>query len=117
MVKVKAQSRGYVGGILREHGEVFEWPDGHKLGSWVEPIGSASEQPSESGKQDDGGKGKAKAEGKGKAKAVASANAAPFADAPEPEVIKGNGVKEVLGVAPDWMPPGADDGKPVQADD
>lgn len=38
MADVRATTRGYVGGVIREHGEVFAWPDGNKLGSWVEPV-------------------------------------------------------------------------------
>lgn len=35
---VRAKQRGYIGNVLREQGEKFEWPDGVKLGSWVEPV-------------------------------------------------------------------------------
>jgi len=38
MAKVRATARGYVGGVIRENGEVFEWPAGNKVGSWVEPV-------------------------------------------------------------------------------
>lgn len=35
---VKATTRGYVGGILREPGDVFEWPEGVPVGKWVKPY-------------------------------------------------------------------------------
>lgn len=38
MAKVRAIYRGYVGGMIREPGDVFDWPEGVKLGSWVEPA-------------------------------------------------------------------------------
>lgn len=38
MAKVRATTKGYVGGVLREMGEVFEWPEGNKMGKWVEPV-------------------------------------------------------------------------------
>lgn len=38
MVKVVATARGYIGLILRDPGNVFDWPDGLKLGSWVKPA-------------------------------------------------------------------------------
>ena len=38
MVKVVATSRGYIGLILREVGDAFDWPDDLKLGSWVKPA-------------------------------------------------------------------------------
>jgi hypothetical protein len=42
MVKVRALTRGFIGGVIREMGETFEWPEGHKMGSWVKPVGGAS---------------------------------------------------------------------------
>lgn len=35
MVKVVAKVRGYHGGLIREPGEVFDIPEGHKLPKWV----------------------------------------------------------------------------------
>ena len=104
MAKVRAISSGYVGLVLREAGDVFEWPEGQKLGSWVSPAkGEAGEvaavQDADDGKAKKGGR-------KGKAETVEAPTAAPFADAPEPEIAKGNGVEEALGgPAPDWLPP------------
>ncbi len=38
MVKVRAIAKGYIGGIIREVGDVFEWPEGNKVGKWVKPV-------------------------------------------------------------------------------
>lgn len=35
---VRAKTKGYVGLVLREAGEVFVWPDDVPMGSWVEPA-------------------------------------------------------------------------------
>ena len=35
---VRAKQRGYIGKVLREQGEEFTWPEGIKLGSWVDPV-------------------------------------------------------------------------------
>ena len=104
MAKVRAISRGYVGLVLREAGDVFEWPEGQKLGSWVKPF--KGELGEVAAVQDaDEGKSK-KGKGKGKAETVEAPTPTPFADAPEPEIAKGNGVEEALGgPAPDWLPP------------
>ena len=104
MAKVRAISRGYVGLVLREAGDVFEWPEGQKLGSWVKPF-KADLGEAVAVQDADEGKGK-KGKAKGKAETVEAPTAAPFADAPEPEIAKGNGVEEALGgPAPDWLPP------------
>lgn len=133
MVKVRALSKGYVGGMIREQGEVFDWPEGNKVGSWVKPVafggkgdhdgdgltGGSNPKDDETDADDDNdgdGNGKGKKRGK-KPKTVMAKTAEPFADAPEPEVIKGNGVQEALGKpAPDWFPP-EDDGAPVAVDE
>lgn len=122
MVKVRAQAKGYVGGILREPGDVFDWPEGNVIGSWVKPFAFG-------GKGDHDGDGLTggsvpadvddekpkKGKGKAKAETVEAPSAQPFADAPEPETIKGNGVQAALGVQPDWIAPSGDE-KPVSAD-
>lgn len=41
MSKVIALVRGYIGGVVRYQGDVFEWPHGVKLGRWVKLHGSA----------------------------------------------------------------------------
>ncbi len=120
MVTVRAIRKGYAGHEVREIGDVFEWPEGHKVGSWVVPVGSKVEEVAKDegkGKTDDD-KSAGKGKGKGKAETIKAATAEPFADAPAPQVVKkGNGVQDELGgPAPDWLPPSADD-KPVQADD
>lgn len=129
MVKVRALSKGYVGLVLREAGDVFEWPEDVKLGSWVqkvdrgEPFGGKGDHDGDGkaggsvpagGDDDDDGK-KAKRGRKGKADTVHQEVAEPFADAPPVRVH--NEVNEATGgTAPDWLPP-ADDSVPVQADD
>ncbi|MDX0262432.1 hypothetical protein GOC60_14710 [Sinorhizobium meliloti] len=114
MAKVRALMKGYVGGVLREHGEVFEWPEGNKVGSWVEPVAfggkgdhdgdglTGGSAPSDDGEKPKRGRGRAKAE------TVEAPEGEAFADAPAPETVKGNGVKEALGVAPDWIAPGSE---------
>lgn len=121
MAKVRAKSRGYVGLVLREAGEVFDWPEGVKLGSWVDPIGSkvvadgddahGGSKPVEPAGDDDA---KPKRGRKGKAETVQQETAEPFADAPPVRVA--NEINEATGgTQPDWLPPSDD--KPVQADD
>ena len=122
MVRVIATTKGYFGGVVVNSGEAFEcpddlWSDEKRRPKWaVASDGVEAPQADSAPKADEGNQPKGKGRGK-KAETVPAATAAPFADAPAPETIKGNGVSEALGIAPDWMPPSADDGKPVQADD
>lgn len=133
MAKVIAISKGYFGGVIREVGDKFEWPDDMKLGSWVtsaafggkgdhdgdgKPGGSkpddADKKPAQAKADGDGKPGKNR---KGKPETVQAAEAEPFADAPAPSTTEpqGNGVAEALGIEPDWVPPGSD--APVMADE
>jgi hypothetical protein len=98
MASVRALSTGYVGGVVRETGEVFEWPEGVPLGRWVEAV--AQIEP-------------AKVKARSKAAAAPVARPEPEAagvinDAPAPVV--GNGVDQELGKLggqprPDWIAP------------
>lgn len=121
MVKVRATTKGYVGGVIRETGDVFEWPESQPVGSWVAPVAfggkgdhdgdglTGGAVPSDDGKP---AKGKGK---KGKAETVQQEGAEPFADAPPVRVH--NEVNEATGgTQPDWLPPSADDA-PVMAED
>lgn len=135
MVKVRATAKGYVGGVLREPGDVFEWPEADKVGSWVKPVafGSKGDHDGDGltggsvatdgdGERDDGEKPKTGKAKKAKPETVKVPTAEPFADAPEPVAVAGNGLQAALGgVQPDWLPPegeggGAND-QPVMADD
>jgi len=128
MVKVRALTKGYVGNVIREIGDVFEWPKTDKVGSWVEPVefggkgdhdgdglngGSvpAADEP-KPGKAGKGGK-------KGKAETVNAPTAEPFADAPAPETVSGSTAQAAIGgIQPDWLPPGSGHSdEPVMADD
>lgn len=131
MAKVVAISKGYFGGVIREVGDKFEWPDETKLGSWVKPaefggkgdhdgdgkpggsVASADDDKAPADEKPAKGKGK----GKGKPETVQAAEAEPFADAPAPATSEpqGNGVKEELGVEPDWIAPGSE--APVMAEE
>jgi hypothetical protein len=46
-VNSRADTRyaGYDGEKRRVHGEVFEWPEGVKMGSWVQPVGDPLPEP------------------------------------------------------------------------
>lgn len=46
-VKSRADSiyAGYDGEKRRRHGEVFDWPDGKKLASWMRPEGTKIDEP------------------------------------------------------------------------
>lgn len=99
---VRATTRGYVGGVLREPGDVFVWPDGNALGSWVEVIDGKGEVV-EAETADEPEAVKPKAGGKKKAETVKAPTAAPFADPPEP-VRARNEVNDATGsTAPDWV--------------
>lgn len=37
-MRVKATAAGWCGEKLREKGEIFDLPDGSKLGSWMEKV-------------------------------------------------------------------------------
>lgn len=126
MVKVRALEKGYVGGVIREMGDAFEWPEGIKIGSWVKPVafGGKGDHDGDgltggstpAAETADAKPGKPAKPGKGKKpETVKAPEAEPFAEAPAPETVQGNGVKEALGVAPDWVAPGDD--TPVMAEE
>lgn len=113
MTLVRATAHGYFGGVVRSPGDTFEvpdelWFDKDRRPSWAEAVKFG-------GKGDHDGDGTVggsvqadakPAKGKGKkAETVEAPVAEPFGDAPEPGVAKGNGVKEALGVEPDWVAP------------
>ncbi|MDW9880489.1 hypothetical protein GOA90_25210 [Sinorhizobium meliloti] len=117
MAKVRALTRGYFGGIVREPGDVFSvpddlWDDEKRRPKWCAPAAFG-------GKGDHDGDGKPggsvpaaeapkRGRGRSKAETVETPETDAFADAPAPETVKGNGVKEALGVAPDWIAPGSE---------
>ena len=127
MVKVRALTKGYAGLILREVGDVFDWPEDTPVGKWVKPVafggkgdhdgdgltgGSKPQEPA--GDDDDDAKGKVKRGRKGKAETVQTETAEPFADPPPVRVS--NEINDATGgTQPDWLPPS--DNTPVQADD
>lgn len=41
MAEVRAKEKGYAGGMVREQGDKFSWPEGIPLGKWVEPVAFA----------------------------------------------------------------------------
>lgn len=103
-MKVIATERGYFGGAIREMGERFDvpdeiWNDEKRRPSWAQPAKSG-------GKVEADEKAAPEAE-KPKGRKVKAEPAEPFADAPEPVEVKsrGNGLKEALGVDPDWIAP------------
>lgn len=132
MVKVRATVRGYVGGVLREAGDVFEWPAGDKLGSWVQPLKFGGKGDHDGDGADGGGIPAAPAtaiadmtiaalreyaELNGidlagltrKADIVAAIEAGPrqvFGDAPQPQTVA-QAMKEVGAIQPDWIAPGS----------
>lgn len=108
MTLVRAINTGYFGGIVRAPGDTFDvpvelWADKKRRPSWAEVV----EFGGKGDHDDDGNVGGSKpTKGKGKKSDTIEAPVAePFADAPEPEVVKSNGVKEALGVEPDWVAP------------
>ncbi|QND53463.1 hypothetical protein HB779_17390 [Phyllobacterium sp. 628] len=107
MVKVLAKTRGYIAGILREHGDVFEWPDDVKLGRWVKEYTSgedpADTDPSEPVNEKPKKPGKAAKPGK--ATTVAAPVAEPFGDAPEPIRVTNEINAATGGTEPDWIAP------------
>lgn len=115
MTLVRAINTGYFGGIVRAPGDTFEvpdelWADEKRRPSWAEAVKFGGKGDHDG----DGNVGGSKpadeakpAKGRGrKAETVEAPVAEPFADAPEPVAVsKGNGVKEALGVEPDWVAP------------
>ena len=102
MAKVRANQRGYFGGMLREAGEVFTVPDGFKA-SWVDPVGKAVAEP-EADVAEPAADAEHPARGKGKVKpeTVQSPDAAPFAE----PVRVANEVNDITGqTEPDWVRP------------
>ena len=91
---VRAINRGYIGGIIREPGEEFDFPDAawadkQRRPSWVEPADASDADEDEPD-----------------AKPARRRGRPPKAKDDEPA---GSGVAEALGTDPDWLPPGADD--------
>lgn len=56
-IKVRATTRGYYGGQIREAGEEFEVEDRKHVGSWMDPAVEEKAAPKAESK---GGKGKGK---------------------------------------------------------
>lgn len=125
MVKLLVINKAYFGGILREAGEVIEYPDdryAERKPSWAVPdpktafggkgdhdgdgfVGGSKPREPEADEPAKGKRGR-----KPKAETVHAPTAAPFADAPTPQTIA-EAQKEIGGIAPDWLPPDAP--KPV----
>jgi hypothetical protein len=106
MTLVRAISVGYFGGVIREPGDKFEvddelWADKKRRPSWAEAV-KFGDKGDHDGDGKDGGSLPAD---ETKGKPGRKPKAEPFEEAPEPTVAKGNGVKETLGVEPDWVAP------------
>ena len=118
MVKVRATTKGYVGLVLREAGEVFDWPECDKVGSWVKPVAFGGKGDHDGDGLTGGSKPADEPEGKGKkgkGKTVQAPTAEPFADAPEPIRVENEINAATGGTEPDWIAPGGE--TPVPADD
>ena len=111
-MKVRATEKGYFGSMIREPGDEFVisdeiMEDERRRPSWVEPVKVKVAADADHDEADD--KPKDKPKGKPGRKKVAEVGTKADAetededeDDPKP---KGNGVVEVLGVAPDWEAP------------
>ena len=111
MVKVVALTRGYIGGIIREAGDEFVWPNGAKLGSWVKVVDGEAEPEADADADASADaepetpepEAAPKKPGRKKAETVTAPTAEPFADAPEPVRVK-NEVNDLTGgTQPDWV--------------
>lgn len=117
MANVKALTRGYFDGIIREYGEVFSiddeiMDDPKRRPKWVKLASAAVTEAAEIGEgegahDDDADKPK---KGKGgrkpKPETVQAPEAKPFADAPAPVRAKSE-INDALGTTqPDWLAPG-----------
>lgn len=111
MSDVIATQRGFYGNVLREVGDRFEiedeiMSDPKRRPSWVAPAKFGGKGDHDGDGKPGGSKPETAAEKKAREKAERSAaKAEPFADAPEPIEVRGNGVKEALPVEPDWVAP------------
>ena len=126
-VEVRANTKGYVEGKLRNDGERFMWPAGVPIGSWVDPVAfggkgdhdgdglTGGSKPADYDGDDAAKKGKDK-KGKGKAETVDAPTAEPFADAPAPVRVKNEINDATGGTEPDWIAQAGGD-TPVPADD
>jgi hypothetical protein len=115
MVKVIANTKGFIDGQIREMGERFNvddelWADEKRRPKWVREARKTAianeagepQAPAPAGEKEGG-----EPEGEGEQKAPG----APQATGKAGKAGKGNGVQEELGgPAPDWLPPG--DGAP-----
>lgn len=105
-IMVTAKERGFYGGMIRDENSppfLFDGPG--DMPPWMaEVTGEATVEP-EAVDQVDAVTPKGKGGRKAKAaEATQPDPAEPFADAPAPiDAPKGNGVKEALGVDPDWV--------------
>lgn len=95
MSKVRANQRGYFGGMVREAGDIFDVPDGAKA-SWWGPVGDADIAPAPAAKR------------KPKADTVAAPKAEPFGDAPAPVRVENEINAALSGTQPDWIDPDQD---------
>ena len=104
MAKVRANQRGYFGGMLREAGEAFTVPDGFKA-SWVDPVGKAVAEPEADVTEpaaDAEPPARGKGKGKGKPETVQAPEATPFAE----PVRVANEANDITGqTEPDWVRP------------
>lgn len=97
MSKVRANQRGYFGGMVREAGDIFDVPDGAKA-SWWGPVGD-DDAPAPAAPA---------AKRKPKADTVAAPTAEPFGDAPAPVRVENEINAALSGTQPDWIAPDQD---------
>lgn len=62
-IKVRATTRGYYGGVVREAGDVFEVETKEHVGSWMDPQVEEVKAPKAESKGGKGGKKAAATEG------------------------------------------------------
>ena len=114
MVKVVANTRGYIDGEIRETGEVFTisdalWQDEKRRPKWLDAV----EVQKVSGQNVTGQKAHSPAAKPAtRQKAVAASTPAPVQpeQRAKPEKPEGNGVAEALGgPLPDWLPAQGED--------
>jgi hypothetical protein len=125
MANVIAKARGYLGGILREAGEVFGiddelWADEKRRPKWCTEVGAQDAPDEGDGDGPEGGetegdgdglddavgrKPKGKGGRKPKPETVSVPQSEPFADAPPPVRVKNEINDATGGTQPDWIAP------------
>lgn len=99
MARVRATTKGYWGGVIRETGDVFDIPEGVTLPWAAEVDGSVprTESPMSTSRKRD-----AKARTRAKPSEPVVMDATPFADSPQPATVH-EAVAATVGVPPDWV--------------